>query len=142
MSAGRRTEAGSAAVFVIGFAIVLFVAAGLVIDGGLALNARMRVADDAEQAARVGADSLDVDALRQSGEIVIDSGLAQQRAAQFLLTAGYTPAQFAVAVQPDQQGVRVQVQDTVPTGLLGLVQIDEFEVNASAVSAPQTGDEG
>ena len=56
----RRDERGSATVFVIGFALILFLCAGLVIDGGLAINKRMRIADDAEQAARIGADSINV----------------------------------------------------------------------------------
>jgi Flp pilus assembly protein TadG len=132
-----RDEAGSAAVFVIGMAIVLFVCAGLVIDGGLAINARMRVADDAEQASRVGADSLDIDQLRATGAVVIDEPLARQRAAKYLEDRGYAPGQFEV----DPQGgtVAVTVHDTTSTIILGLVNIPKFNVSASATATPETG---
>ena len=42
----RGDESGTATAFVVGFAIVLLACAGLVIDGGTALNARMTLADD------------------------------------------------------------------------------------------------
>lgn len=135
-SKGRR-EAGSASVFVIGMSIVLFVCAGLVVDGGLAINARMRVADDAEQASRVGADSLDIDQLRATGTIVIDETLARQRAGAYLAARGYGNGQFAVNV--DNGTVDVTVRDTTQTMILGLVGIGEYDVEAGAVSVPETG---
>lgn len=131
-----RGEAGSAAVFVIGMSIVLLVCAGLVVDGGLAINARMRVADDAEQASRVGADSLDVDELRATGSIVIDEPLARRRAASYLAARGYAPGQFTVTVGLGT--VDVTVRDLTKTMILGLVGIGEYNVVAGAVSTPET----
>ncbi|PJJ53570.1 putative Flp pilus-assembly TadE/G-like protein [Mumia flava] len=139
LAARGESERGSAAVFVVGMSIVLLVAAGLAIDGGLALNARMRVADDAEQAARVGADSLDIDRLRADGTIVIDVGLARQRAASYLTQRGYAPGQYAVSVAPAGAEVEVSVEDTTDTALLGLVNIDTFDVRAAASAEPATG---
>lgn len=133
----RRSEAGSAAIFVLGMSIVLFVCAGLVVDGGLAINARMSVADDAEQASRVAADSLNLEVLRATGAVVIDDGLAQQRASQYLNARGYGPGQFTVAV--DEGTVSVSVRDKSKTMILGLVGIDEYDVRAGAVSVPRTG---
>lgn len=132
----RRTERGSASIFVIGMSIVLLVCGGLVVDGGLAINARMRVADDAEQAARVGADSVDIDLLRAGGALVINQDLARQRADAYLAGRGYAPGQYAVAVDGDR--VQVSVQDTTETTLLKLVNIDEYDVRADAASTPQT----
>ena len=132
-----RDEAGSAAIFVIGMSIVLFVCAGLVVDGGLAINARMSVADDAEQASRVGADSIDVDLLRSGGGVVIDEDLARQRASNYLGDRGYGPSEFDVDVADGT--VRVSVRDTTTTMILGLVGIDEYGVEAGAVSQPETG---
>lgn len=134
----RRDERGMAALFVIGMSVMLLVCAGLVIDGGLAINARMRVADDAEQAARVGADSVDLDLLRQTGTISIDSGLATQRAAGYLATRGYGAGQYAVRVQADGD-VEVEVEDTTSTLLLGIVGIGQFSVGAAATATPETG---
>lgn len=133
----ERDERGMAALFVVGMAFVLFVCAGLVVDGGLAINARMRVADDAEQAARVGADSIDLDVLRAGGGIRIDPGLARQRAAAYLSQRGYAASQYAVTVQADGS-VAVEVEDTTTTLILGLVNIGTFDVGAGATATPET----
>lgn len=132
-----RDEAGSAAIFVIGMSIVLFVCAGLVVDGGIAINARMSVADDAEQASRVGADSIDIDLLRSGGDVVIDEDLARQRASKYLADRGYGPSKFDIEVADGN--VRVSVRNTTTTMILGLVGIDEYDVEAGAVSQPETG---
>jgi Flp pilus assembly protein TadG len=133
-----RREAGSATVFVLGMSIVLFVCAGLVVDGGLAINARMRVADDAEQASRVGADSINLEVLRAGGGLEIDPDLAQQRASNYLQDRGYGTGQYDIEV--DGGTVRVLVRDTSETKILrALGIIDEYDVRAGAVSEPETG---
>ncbi len=132
----RRLERGAASIFVIGMSIVLLVCGGLVVDGGLAINARMKAADDAEQAARVGADSIDVDALRSTGVVTVNEGLARQRAAGYLEGRGYTPGRYQIAVVGN--AVEVQVQTTSDTTLLQLVNIPPFQINAAATSEPET----
>lgn len=132
-----RDERGAAAVFVVGMSVMLFVCAGLVVDGGLAINARMAVADDAEQASRIGADSIDVDTLRAEQRLVIDQRMAEQRAAQFLSDRGYGPGQYAVSVTGDS--VVVTVRDSVEPMILQIVQIPPFDVEATAASTPETG---
>lgn len=126
-----------ATLFVVGMAVLLLVCAGLVVDGGLAINARMRVADDAEQAARVGADSIDVQVLRDGGDIQVNQSLAQTRAADYLQRRGYAPNQYLVDVRPDGT-VEVTVEDTTQTLLLGLVNVHQYDVGAGAVAVPQT----
>ncbi len=133
-----RSERGAASVFVVGMSVMLFVCAGLVVDGGLAINARMKVADDAEQASRIGADTLDLDALRSDqGVIRIDEVEAGQRAAAFLAARGYAGNQYTVVV--DFDSVTVTVRDTVDSMILQIVSIPRFDVAASATSTPQTG---
>ncbi|MBB5777322.1 TadE/TadG family type IV pilus assembly protein [Nonomuraea jabiensis] len=61
-------ERGSMSVFTVLFSVVVFLLAGLLVDGGAAINARLRAADVAEQAARAGADEIDVDQLRTTGQ--------------------------------------------------------------------------
>lgn len=136
MTAQARRERGSASIFVIGMSVVLLVCAGLVVDGGLAINARMRIADDAEQAARVGADSIDVDTLRDGGAIVIDQDQARRRAAGYLTDRGYGPGEFEVGFDADS--VVVQVHDHTDTTLLKLVNITSFPINAEARAVPLT----
>ncbi len=132
----RRDEQGSATVFVIGFAIVLFLCAGLVIDGGLAINKRMRIADDAEQAARIGADSIDVNEFRRSETLVIDEPLARQRINGYMADLGYGGDQFTPDIDTDRVGI--QVRDTSKTYILNLFGI-RFPVRASAEAVPDTG---
>ena len=48
-------EDGAASVFVLGLVVVLMIVAGLVVDGGRAVNGRAAAMDAAEQAARAGA---------------------------------------------------------------------------------------
>ena len=134
----RRNEEGSATVFVIGFAIVLFLCAGLVIDGGLAINKRMRIADDAEQAARIGADSIDAEALRHTNSATptIDKALARQRISGYLSDLGYGAGKWSADIQADR--VSVSLNDTSKTYILNLFNV-EFPVRASADAVPATG---
>jgi Flp pilus assembly protein TadG len=131
-----RDERGSATVFVIGFAIVLFLCAGLVIDGGLAINKRMRIADDAEQAARIGADSINVSEFRRTETLVIDQQLARQRISGYLADLGYGSGQWAAEVRDGE--VAVSVRDTSKTYILSLFGI-RFPVRAAAEAVPDTG---
>lgn len=131
-----RDERGAASIFVLGMSVVLLVCAGLVVDGGLAINARMRVADDAEQAARAGADSIDLDILRAGGGLVVNKSLAAQRAADYLGTRGYTPDEYDLDV--DGQTVSVTVSDTTDTMILGVVNIDTYPVHAAATATAET----
>ncbi len=132
----RRDERGSASIFVLGMSIVLMVCAGLVVDGGLAINARMRVADDAEQASRIAADSIDEPLLRSGGAIVIDPDLAAQRSADYLSGRGYAPGQYSLDI--DGENVSVTVRDTTDTMILGVVGIDTYDVEAAASATPET----
>src|SRR5690625_6119566 len=79
-----RSERGSFSAMIIGLIVMLLMVAGLVVDGGLALNARAQTYDDLEQAARVGANEISEDALRSSGEVVLIPGEAEAAAAGFL----------------------------------------------------------
>src|SRR4051812_35349771 len=62
-------ERGSMSVFVVIFSVAVFLLAGLLVDGGAAINARLRAADIAEQGARAAADQIDVETLRATGRI-------------------------------------------------------------------------
>jgi Flp pilus assembly protein TadG len=132
--AGGATERGSATIFVVGFAIVLFAGAGLAIDGGRAINARDKATDVAEQAARAGADQLNQSALRNSGEIVLDQDSARARADSFVAAAGYTPTTATTATS-----VTVRASATYRTALLGIVGINTIDVSGIATASPTTG---
>lgn len=126
----RRPQRGSSSVFVIGFAVVLLGFAGLVIDGGKALNARMRLADATEQAARAGANAIDLEALRSGGRLRVDPVEARSAVHSYFAHVDHT----SVSVTVSGNQVTVQATDRVPTALLGLVGIGSYTVEAQASS--------
>ena len=126
----RRDERGSASAFVIGIAITLLALAGLVVDGGGALNARMTLADDVEAAAVAGAQATDELRLRRDQELVIDPAEARDRALAVLSGRGYEGINIVVT----DESVTVTARDRVPTLMLNLIGIDNFEIEATATS--------
>jgi Flp pilus assembly protein TadG len=68
-------ERGSVAVFTVIFAIAVIALTALIVDGGVALNARGRATDIAGQAARAAADDIDIGVLRATnGQVQIAAG--------------------------------------------------------------------
>jgi Flp pilus assembly protein TadG len=131
----RRSQRGSATVFLLGFAAVLMVGAGLVVDGGLALNKRSQLTDDAEQAARSGANAIDVDTLRSTGVLTVNPDAARAVATDFLSQRGYT--NISVVVNGNQ--VNTSAEATVDTAILSLIGIGKFTVTGQATATPETG---
>jgi Flp pilus assembly protein TadG len=136
---GDDRDRGAATIFVIGFSVMLLVVAGLVVDGGLAINARANASDIAEQAARAGARQIDEGRLRESGEVTIDQAAAREQAGTFLNQAlkgnGSTSISF-----PSGDEVQVTIQNRrVETALLGLIGIDQFTINTNATARAAVG---
>ena len=130
---GRR-ERGTATIWVLGMTTALLATAGLVLDGGNALNERMALADDVEQAARAGALEIDEVHLRATDEVVIDQAAASARSRQFLADRGYRTGTVVVVGET----IRVEARETVTTHLLSLVGVDQFEIRASATATAVT----
>lgn len=120
-------ERGSAALFVAVFAPAMIFLAGLVIDGGAALEVRQRAADIAEQAARAAGQECDVGLLRSVSECRITSKPAAVAAATpYLQNNGVTDWRLdlfdpAAGTTDQFYGVRVTVTIRFSTTLLGLV---------------------
>jgi len=135
----KRDERGSASVFIVGMAITLVVVAGLVFDGGGALNARMKLADDVEAAAVAGAQATDEIWAHKNNEFRIDRDEAQDRAAAAMRAQGY--GNFQVYVPLDGSYVRVTATDTIDTKMLSLIGFNSFEVHATATAEPGIPDQ-
>ena len=124
---GRARDRGSAALFVAIFAPAMLFLAGLVIDGGAALEVRQRAADIAEQAARAAGQECDVGLLRSVSECRITSRSAAEAAATpYLQNNGVTAWQLELFDPPPGTtgqfyGVRVTVTIRFRTTLLGIV---------------------
>lgn len=121
----RRTvrHRGSVSVFVIGLVLSFMVAAGLAVDGGRLVAARIAVSDHAENAARVGAQQ--VGSVR-SGRRLLSLGAARAAALEYLASQGLT-GEVAVS----SRTITVTTRITQPTTILRLVGIVERTVTAS-----------
>lgn len=140
MTRRHRDERGAATVFILGFAIVLLACAGLVVDGGTAINERMKLADNTEQAARAGAQAIDLTALREDNVVRLDPVAARAAADGYLAGIGYSNYSADVVRDADGQytSVRVVAKDTVPTTMLRLIHIGSFDINATATAQAVT----
>jgi Flp pilus assembly protein TadG len=143
---GPRRDRGSAALFVAIFAPAMIFLAGLVIDGGAALEVRQRASDIAEQAARAAGSQCNVALLRSAGECrITDAAAANTAAAPYTQDNGVSAWGLQlidpVPGAPGQfYGVRVTVTITFQTTLLGIVPAyDTLTITQSADAVAVTG---
>jgi hypothetical protein len=124
-------------VFTVLFSVVVFLLAGLLVDGGAAINARLRATDVAEQAARAGADKVDVDHLRATGGLrLLDEGQVCARADEIIAAQGgdaVVRGQCAV----DQEQVTVTVSVRWEALFLGAIGFPGSEMTGEATAAPE-----
>ena len=67
--ASASRDGGSVSVWVVIFGAISLLLLALIVDGGQAMLAKVRVADIAEQAARAAADDVDTTNLRSTGQV-------------------------------------------------------------------------
>ena len=134
-----RDDRGAATIFVVGLSVMLLVVAGLVVDGGLAINARSTAFDIAEQAARAGAKEVDIETLRSTGRVQVDRGAGETAANDFLDKALADKRSPTREVTVDGNEVNVRVGYEVRTALLGLVGRQSFTVGARATARAAVG---
>jgi hypothetical protein len=130
----RRDESGMVTAFVVIFSLALIVMAGLVLDGGLAVAAKVKAIDDAQAAARAGAQAIDIPTYRATGQITLDPTEAESAATQFLAAAGQTGQ---VKVDGDQVTVTVTVSQ--PTQILSVVGLDHFNESGTGTATAEQG---
>ena len=137
---GRRrarlddAESGMVTAFVVIFTLALVLMAGLVLDGGLALAAKVQAVDDAQAAARAGAQAIDIPTYRASGQITLDPAQATADAERYLAAAGRTGT---VSVNGEQ--VTVTVTITQPTQILDLAGIDHLTETGTGTATAEQG---
>lgn len=140
MKAPER-DRGTVSLFTVIFAVFVILLAGLLVDGGLAIHARQRAADIAEQGARAAADDIDVAYLRATGRPrIADGGSACAKARR--LVARYPEADGAVGcvVSGDRESATVQVTIQVELQLLSIMPgFGTFTMTSRASAHPQTG---
>ena len=119
----RSQDAGSITVLVLGLILSFMAAAGLAVDGGRLVAARITVSDHAENAARVGAQQ--VGSMR-SGRPILRDASARSAALSYLASHGLS-GEVAVGART----ITVTTRITQSTALLRLVGIFERTVAAT-----------
>ncbi len=126
MNVRLRAESGQVTTFVVVFAVTALFVAGLVFDGGYVLAARRRALNEAEAAARVGADALVVDTYRSTGGVDLEPALAVAAAQGYLAQTGHSGT---VQVLGDR--VVVDVSFEQPLQILGAAGIGSMSVSGT-----------
>jgi len=132
-----RGDRGAATVWAILLVAVVGLLSGAVLDGGNAMATKVAALDVAQQAARAGANALDLQTLRQTGQVHLDPPAADAAARAFLAEAGISAADATVTTTPTE--VTVTVTRTEPTLLLQAAGVATLTVTATAHAVPATG---
>lgn len=127
-------ERGQVTAMVAVLAVALLALGALVFDGGQILTARREANNLARQAARAGAQELDV-AQARAGTFTLDPAAADAAARAYLADVGVSPVSVRVA----GDRVEVTVELTQPTPLLSILGIDDRTVTATASARAARG---
>jgi hypothetical protein len=128
------TDGGQITAFVVVMATALVLLAGLVLDGGLTLAARERALGLAQEAARAGAQGINLAVYRRSGNLVLSPALAAADAEQYLASTGNQGT-----VQVTGNIVTVTVTITKRMQILDAAGLSAITVHASASATPERG---
>ncbi|WP_405956896.1 pilus assembly protein TadG-related protein [Streptomyces phaeochromogenes] len=129
-----RDDDGQVNAFIVVFAVAVVMFAGLVLDGGLALATKVRALGEAQEAARAGAQALDLAAYREHNIVRLAPDRARTRAQEYLAA---TDDSGTVAVTADTVTVTVTVQQR--TQLLGVLGMDFLTVTGTGTAHPVRG---
>ena len=127
-SGERSRDRGSITGFVVVITLMVMACAGLAVDGGRVVAAKVTAADHAENAARAAAQEL---TQLRTGGWVIDPARASATAHAYLATHG-----VGGTVQASPTSVSVTVLSTVSTTLLRLVGVPSKTVSVTRTSYP------
>lgn len=125
------SERGSVTAFVAVVAVALVLVAGMAYDGGQIIAAQARARGAADQAARAGAQEIDISHLRSTGEATIDATRAVAAAEDYLVRSG-------TAGEATADGNTVTVTVTVRQALHILPGADRV-VQVTEAATIQTG---
>jgi hypothetical protein len=129
---GPQGDDGTVTAFTVILTTALLACAGLVLDGGLALAARVRAVTLAQEAARAGAQELDLTAYRTHGTLILRPDAADATAHAYLAAAGATGQ-----VTTTGSTVTIAVQADQPSRLLQLFGVHTLHVTGHATAAAQ-----
>lgn len=134
MNCRLRNERGAVSTFLAVLALALLAAAGLVVDGGRKVNTLREASNLADNAARAGAQAIDLDTLRTDGTVRLLPSAAEQEALDYLAELGHTATEIIVA----DDTITVTVELTVDPVLLptGQITVTATETAAAISEEP------
>jgi hypothetical protein len=132
--AATGPDAGMISAFVLAMMLGLFAVLGLGLDPGLALADKVHAIGQAEQAARAGAQQIDLTTYRTTGQLRLDPVAANQAAQQFLTFEHATGD-----VEVTGNTVTVTITSDYRTHLWALIGVDAITVHATGRATPQRG---
>jgi hypothetical protein len=137
----RGEDRGAMSVFVVIFSIVVFSLAGLLVDGGAAINARLKAADVAEQGARAAADRIDVEALRATGRVRLsaDDRAVCARAGEIVSRGADGVRMTECVIDAGQAEVTVGVGVRWEALFLSAFGVRGSDMEATATAGPEEG---
>ena len=109
----RRTESGSVSVLIAVLGVAFLMVAGLALDGGRKLGALSTARNTADNAARAGAQAIDLDTYHLTGTPTLDPDAATAAALDYLASVGHTGT-----VTVNGPTISVTVHINVPTRFL------------------------
>ncbi len=119
-STARRDERGQVTMFGIGLVLMILIIGGVSLDLWRVVAAHQSLMQRADSAAAAGADVVDVDHYRQTGEVLVDPAGAE-RAAQWSLAFDGPVEIDSAAVRAEPGRVTVVVSGRVDFVLLSLI---------------------
>lgn len=140
----RAGERGSVSIWIIMWMLCLLFIAGFGLDLWRGIAVRRALAEQASAAAAAGANAVDLDVFRDTGEVVVDPRLAEALAVENLAAQGETDLvdDAVVSVDPATQEVTVTLSGTVEFTLVRIFMAGEppLAVDVTATAAPRIGE--
>lgn len=126
----HNDDRGSVTAFIVGLVMTFIACAGLAVDGGRLVTAKVRASDRAENAARLGAQA--VTGIRL-GVTIVEERRAVRIASDFLRSVGASGS-----VDANRFEVCVTIREQVGMTLLDLVGVDSRPVRGRRCARPIT----
>jgi Flp pilus assembly protein TadG len=131
-----REETGAVVSLTAVMLLGLLAVAALVIDGGVLFAERRDLQGLADGAARAGAMAVDEELLRDTGDVRLDLVAARTAAGRYLVAGGF---EGEVQIDADTLSVTVDLEESRPTLMMGLLGVRAVSVVAHAVARPRVG---
>jgi Flp pilus assembly protein TadG len=140
-AARHRDDGGSLTLFLVFFAIAALILLALLVDGGIAINAKERAANIAEQAARAAANDVNVGLLRAARPQVVIGANACAAAANVVArypVSSHMNASMSGCTAPNG-GTTATVEVSVRTSLIFGFFPGGFTMTSKASATPVCG---